>query len=219
VFLPGLGVDPREYRGGFNLLADDFRIVVPNLSFRGARALPQSIEDYLAFVTGLAEDLAPDAIWAGHSFGALLALLGPAPAIACAPSVPAEVALPRMFARAIRLQLREYLGFAGRAAIAYAARTTIEYLSTAALRPRSLFSITGALNAAPRERSPRCPDAVVYLSKRDELYRPEEYDAYFGAALSCRLQLIEVMDGHDWPITRPARVAERVHEAVSSLHT
>jgi len=217
VFLPGLGVDPREYGRGFELLAGEFQVIVPNLSFRGGRTLPRSINGYLSFVTALADDVAPDAIWAGHSFGALLAMLGSSPAIACAPSVPAEVALPRMFARAIRMQVREYLGFEGRTAIAYAARTMIEYVSTAALRPRSLFSITGALNSPPHERSPRCPNAVVYLSKRDELYRREEYSAYFGAALTSRFQLVEVTEGHDWPITHPERMAERIREAVSIL--
>jgi len=210
-------VDPREYRRGFERLASALTIIVPNLSFRRARALPHSIDGYLDFVTALADDLAPDAMWAGHSFGAMLAMLGKAPAIACAPSVPARVALPRMFGRAIRMQAREYLGFEGRSAIGYAARTMVEYVSTAAIRPRSLFPITAALNAAADTRPPRCPDAVVYLSKRDELYRRGEYEAYFETTGASGFLVVEVEDGHDWPITRPERVAARICSAARHL--
>lgn len=218
MFLPGLGVDPSEYRRGFELLSSEFRVVVPNLAFRGARTLPRSIDGYLAFVTALAADLAPDAIWSGHSFGALLAMLGPAPAIACAPSVPAEIALARNFGRAIRLQVREYLGLEGRAAIMYAARTMIDYVATAVLRPGYVFSITSELNAAPHDWRPRCPDAVVYLCKRDDLYRRADYDAYFAATPASRFRIVEVEEGHDWPVTHPEQVAQRIGSAIHALN-
>ncbi|MDX1395198.1 MAG: alpha/beta hydrolase [Gemmatimonadota bacterium] len=217
VFLPGLGCAPAEYRRGLETAARDFRIVVPDLSFRNRPRLPTSIDEYLAVVTSLTDRVAPGAPWAGHSFGGLLALIHPGPAVACAPSVPARIAFPRTVGRAVRLQLREYLGFEGRAAVPYALRTTRDYVTRAVLRPRGLFSITSALNVEPDRRPPRCERAVVYLSTEDALYRRREYEAYLRNGDRSRMVVRHVEEGHDWPITHGERLAERFDEALDLL--
>jgi len=217
VFLPGLGCAPAEYRRGLSLTARRHRIVVPDLSFRTGSALPTSIEQYLRVVSEICDQVAPAAPWAGHSFGGLLALLHPGAAIACAPSVPARNALPLTFGRAVRLQLREYVGLQGRTAVPYALRMARDYVSRALLRPKALFSITTALRDDPGARPVRARAGVVYLCRNDDLYRRHEYDAYFGPRAHPKLVIREVTEGHDWPVTHADRFAERITTAMDTL--
>ncbi len=219
VFLPGLGCAPEEYRRGLTEAARDRRIVVPDLSFRlrGRTTLPTSIDEYLRVVDAVCQQIAPRAPRAGHSFGGFLALLHPGPAIACAPSVPARIAFPRTLGRAVMMQLREYVGLEGRVAVPYALRTTRDYLVRAVLGPRALFSITGDLKDNPETRPARAESAVVYLCRKDGLYRRHEYDAYFGSPGHAAFEFREVEEGHDWPITHADRLAERIDSALEAL--
>ncbi len=216
VFLPGLGCPPAEYRPGIALAARTHRVVMLDLSFRSGHRLPRTVVDYYDLVADVCRQAAPGAAWCGHSFGAMLALMRPGPAIAFAPSVPARIAFIRTVGRAVKQQTREYLGFEGAAARTFAARILRDYLVTAIRRPRSLFPITNNLRATPATYPLRSSDAVVYLSHRDDLYRTQEYEAYFAGAES-RLDIRRVPEGHDWPITHPGVFAERVHEAMVAL--
>ncbi len=216
VFLLGLGIHPRHYRYGFERLAKRFRVVVPDLSFRTRLQLPSTPDEYLDLVTAIADELAPDAVWVGHSFGALLALMREGPAVALAPSVPAQVALPRMFGRAVRSQLREYFGFEGWFGVTYAAQVMVDYVGTAVTRPGTIFPSIASLNAPPEAFPPRAQNAVVYLCHRDEMYRAREYTAYLEARKE-GVEVITLRDSHDWPITRPERLETRVGEACDRL--
>lgn len=213
VFLPGLGCHPRYYRPGLERLSDRFRTVVPDLSFSTHGRLPADPAGYLAVVEELGRDLAPGAVWSGHSFGALLALLRPGPAIACAPSVPAGIPLWRTVFRAARLQLREYIGLEGRRGPGYASRIMLDYLSTAVGRPRALFPAVRSLERPVDELPIRTGRAVVYLCARDEMYRSSEYDRYFEIHGHEGVTIERLGDGHDWPILKPARFAERMTRA------
>jgi len=216
VFLPGLGCAPDEYWRGLDALSSELRVLAPDLSFRGLPTLPRSIEGYLDLVSRIAEELAPGAPWSGHSFGALLAMLHPGRAIACAPSVPADVALPRTIGRAVWKQTLQCLGFDGRRAVGFGWRTARDYLATAAARPKSLFSITADLKRPPAALPPRSRRAVVYLCRRDELYLPGEYEAWFDGTPQ-GFEIREVEEGHDWPVTHPERFAERMLQSYRAL--
>lgn len=218
VFLPGLGCHPKHYRRGFERLAGRVRIVSPDLSFRTHERLPTGPDEYYELVRALAGELAPGAVWAGHSFGALVALRHYGPAIACAPSVPAEVGLPRMFGRAVRQQVREYLGFEGWHGATYALSVMVDYVGTSLRRPRTIFPSIAALNAPASTFEVRSREAVVYLCEKDELYRPREYRAYFGEG-SARVRLKMIDDCHDWPITNPRGLEERITAALDELRT
>ncbi len=217
VFLGGLGVRPVYYRPGLELLSRRFRVWVPDLSFRTHRSLPSSPDEYLDLVGALARDMAPRATWVGHSFGGLLALMRRGPAIACAPSVPAEVPLSRMFGRAVWMQLREYAGLEGRIGVTYAGRIMVDYVRTAAFRPTLLFPAISALRSPPEAFPPVSREAIVYLCVKDDLYRDGEYRAYFDGPAGAGLEVVPLDDGHDWPITRPARLLDRVTEAFERL--
>lgn len=217
VFLPGLGCHPLYYRPGLAGLAERFRVLVPDLSFRTHRTLPESPEDYLALVSSLADELAPGAVWAGHSFGALVALLREGPAIACAPSVPAPISMGRYFGRAVWLQAREYLGLEGWIGVRYAPRIMVDYLATAALRPGTLFPSVASIRGEADLWRPVCRTGVVYLCERDELYRTCEYEAYFEGDAAPGLHIERLDDAHDWPITRPERFVRRMMEAYHRL--
>lgn len=217
VFLPGLGCHPRYYRAGFERLARRFRVVVPDLSFPTHSSLPEEPERYLELLGRVLDDIAPDAVWAGHSFGALVALLRPGPAIACAPSVPVEVPFARTFARAVWLQIREYVGLEGPIGVRYAGRIMVDYVSAALLRPRSLFPAVRSLKRPATDLPLRARRAVVYLCARDEMYRASEYGCYFERCGHGGVTVLEVEDGHDWPITRPGRFAERIESAWERL--
>ena len=216
VFLPGLGVPPDHYADGLCPLVERFTVIVPDLSFRRGRSLPASTTDYLDLLTAMTDDLAPDAVWAGHSFGALLALLSRRPAIACAPSVPVEAGVPRMFGRAVHQQAREYAGLEGWRGLRFAASIAVDYVGTAALRPGALFPVLQSLRVPPETFPPRSPRAVVYLSDRDELYREREYRRYFDGAHE-EIEEVRVPDCHDWPVLRPDLLATRLEKAFDRL--
>ena len=223
VFLPGLGVHPKYYRNAFERVSRDLRIVVPDLSFWTHRRLPGDPLAYLAVARGVAEKLAPDAVWAGHSFGGLLALMSDRPAIACAPSVPAPVGFPRMLGRAVRQQLREYVCLEGWSGFTYAPRIMVDYVRAGFLRPRSLYPGVRSLNAAATSFAIRSPRGVVYLSSPDEMYRAREYEAYLDANADAvrrnpsTIDVRPVPNCHDWPITEPAVLARRLREDVERL--
>lgn len=218
VFLTGLGCPPSEYRRGFEQLSRTHRLLVPDLSFRRRVSLPRDIETYLRVVRGVCDGLAPGAPWAGHSFGALLALLrSEGPAIACAPSVPAAVPFPVTVWRAARMQVREYLGLEGPGARAYAARILFHYVKTAVIRPRSLFPVTRALRTDPADWPVRSPRSVVFLCERDDLYRDAEYADYFAGDIPGQ-EIRRVPEGHDWPITHPDLLADRLAAALETVN-
>ena len=216
VFLPGLGCAPRDYRPGLEALSAELRIVVPDLSFRGLTPLPHVIDEYLTVVGAIASEMAPGAPWSGHSFGALLAMLHSGDAIALAPSIPADVSFPRTFGRALWKQTRQCVGFDGAGAIRFGWRIAADYVATAAIRPRSLFPILGDLKRTPADLPPRSRRTIVYLCRRDELYRQREYELWLETA-ERSLDVVEVPEGHDWPVTHPDAFAERILESVRTL--
>lgn len=218
VFLPGLGTHPRYYRQGLDRLARDFRVVMPDLSFRTHRTLPQNVSTYLALVEAVAGEYAPGAAWCGHSFGGLLALLSSRPAIACAPSVPIRVPFVVILGRAIRLQLTEYTGSEGRAGIGYAWRIMLDYVRAGIITPRALYPVVGDTIRGFHDSflpAPEC--AVVYLSRSDSLYRPEEYVGYLERLRTGRVRVEHLGVGHDWPVTQPDLVHRLVREAYAEL--
>lgn len=218
VFLPGLGAHPRYYRQGLEGLAEDFRVVMPDLSFRTHRTLPRDVPAYLALVEALAAEFAPGAPWCGHSFGGLLALLSPGPAIACAPSVPIRVPFLVILGRAIRLQLKEYAGGEGRAGMAYAWRIMLDYVRAGIVTPRALYPVVGDTTGGFDDSFlPAAECAVVFLSRVDCLYRPEEYERYLDRIGTGRVQVERLRAGHDWPVTHPDLVPRLVGEAYGRL--
>lgn len=216
VFLPGLGVHPRYYRPGLERLSSRVRIVVPDLSFRTHRNLPTDPLAYHALVRQIAAEMAPGAIWAGHSFGGLLALMNDGPAIACAPSVPARVGLVRMAGRAVRQQTREYLGLEGWDGAKYAGSILTDYLKMVATAPRVIFPSVLSLDATPDDYPIQTSRAVVYLPRRDQIYRPTELEAYLGADREA-FAIETVEDCHDWPVTNPEGFEQRIGSALEQL--
>ena len=218
VFLPGLGTHPRYYRQGMERLAHDFRVVMPDLSFRTHRALPQNVSTYLALVEAVAGEYAPDAAWCGHSFGGLLALLSSRPAIACAPCIPIRVPFVVILGRAIRLQLTEYTGSEGRAGIKYAGRIMLDYVRAGIVTPRVLYPVVAdTIRGFDDSFLPATECAVVYLSRSDSLYRPEEYAGYLEQLRTGRVRVEHLGAGHDWPVTQPDLVHRLVREAYAEL--
>jgi pimeloyl-ACP methyl ester carboxylesterase len=216
VFLTGLGIHPQHYWRGIHLLADRFRVVIPDLSFRSHRKLPSSPGDYLNLVTEVSRRFAPGAALVGHSFGALLALLHGGPAIACAPTIPTPVALPRMIGRAARQQLRAYLGLEGWYGCRYAAMVMTDYLRAAVTHPSIVFPIIQSLNQPSSAFQSQSQHAIVFQSSKDEFHRPEEYATYFGRNPT-GVRIIPVLEYHDWPINCPQRLMERVNFAFDEL--
>ncbi len=217
VFLPGLGVHPRYYRRGLDRLARSLTVMVPDLSFRSHRRLPATVEDYLDAVSTLEPRVPADAVWSGHSFGGLLAMLRPGPAIACAPSIPSRTPFPTVVARAAWLQLREYTGREGPHGMAYAGRILLDYLRAAILRPRSLFPVVAALHRSPEGFPVVATPCRVFLCERDEMYSRREYAGWLDRQRGAGIEVEYVRDGHDWPITRPRRFEERMTRAFEEL--
>ncbi len=218
VFLPGLGAHPRYYRTGLHGLSRDLTVITPDLSFRTHRTLPDRVSTYLALTEALAREYAPEAPWSGHSFGGLLALLSPRPAIACAPCVPIRTSLLVMFGRAVRLQLSEYAGSEGLAGARYAGKILLDYALTVLRAPRALFPIVNdTIRGFDDPFVPVSDRAVVYLSRSDSLYRPEEYVAYMDRFASGKARIEHLEVGHDWPINRPDLVQRLVMDAYSEL--
>ena len=215
LFLPGFGVHPLNYRAGVERLARHFTVFMPDLSFRTHAELPLQVARYLAFVDLLSELYAPQAPSTGHSFGGLLAMLGPRRAVALAPMIPIESGWPTKISRAILLQLREYAGLDGRRGVSWAFHICGEYVRTAALRPRSLFpSVTELLGGIHEEFLPTAPHSTLILARRDRLYLQSEYDAYLALSDSSRIETRYVSRGHDWPVTHPELVEREVLDAL-----
>lgn len=218
VFLPGLGSHPDYYRPGLERLACDFRVVMPDLSFRTHRSLPRDVIGYLALVEALASEYAPDAPWCGHSFGGLLALLTPRPAIACAPCVPVRVPFIVILARAVRLQLEEYTGGEGRSGVRFAWRIMRDYVRAGIVKPGALYPVVGdTIRGFDDSFAPAAECAVVFLSRVDCLYRPEEYEGYLQRIRTGRVRVERLQVGHDWPVTRPHLVPKLVKDAYADL--
>jgi len=215
LYLPGFGVHPRNYRAGVRRLAQHFTVFMPDLSFRTHRDLPESVATYRQFAEDFALRYAPDAPRTGHSFGGLLALLGDRPAVALAPMIPILAGWPRKVGRAALLQAREYVGLEGARGVGWAFHIFGEYVRTAALRPRCLFSaVSETLGRIPDEFLPTAPRSVVVLARKDRLYLQREYDAYLSRADPERVETRYVSRGHDWPITHPALVERELLAAL-----
>jgi len=215
LFLPGFGVHPLNYREGVERLSRHFTVFMPDLSFRTHRELPLQVSQYLAFVEFLSERYAPEAPRTGHSFGGLLALLGPRQAVALAPMVPIEAGWPTKIGRAILLQLREYAGLDGRRGVSWAFHIFGEYVRTAAFRPRCLFpSVSELLGEIRADFLPTAPHSTLVLARRDRLYLQSEYATYLSLSDANRIETRYVSQGHDWPVTHPELVE---HEVVKAL--
>ncbi len=219
LFLPGFGVHPLNYRAGVERLARHFTVFMPDLSFRTHSELPVQVARYLAFVELMSDRYAPEAPRTGHSFGGLLALLGPRRAVALAPMIPIPVGWPTKIGRAVLLQLREYVGLDGRRGVRWAFHIFGEYVRTAALRPHCLFpSVSETLGDIREEFLPTAPHSTLVLARRDRLYLQSEYDAYLSLSDSSRIETRYVSRGHDWPVTHPELVEREVLETLRVDH-
>jgi len=215
LFLPGYGVHPSYYEEGIRRLARHFTVVCPDLSFRSGVPLPERIVRYRSLLEEVAERYAPGAPRAGHSFGGLMALLGPDPAVALSPMIPIPRGWPTKVARALLLQLREYAGLDGWRGVVWATRIAGDYLRTAVRRPRSIFpAVSETLGDVIETFLPVAPRAVMILAKHDLLYLPAEYDRYLARAAADRIHVRSVPRGHDWPVTHPALLESELVEAL-----
>jgi len=215
LFLPGFGVHPLNYRAGVERLARHFTVFMPDLSFRTHAELPLHVARYLAFVELLSEQYAPEAPRTGHSFGGLLALLGPRQAVALAPMIPIEAGWPTKIGRAILLQLREYVGLDGHRGVRWAFHIFGEYVRTAVIRPHCLFpSVSELLGEIREEFIPTAPHSTLVLARHDRLYLQSEYEAYLCLSDASRIETRYVSPGHDWPVTHPELVEREVLEAL-----
>lgn len=214
IFIPGLGVHPGYYREGMTRLSRHFTVIVPDLSFRTHAALPGQVGRYRELLEALAERHAPHAFRAGHSYGGLLALLGSVPAIALSPLIPLTVGMGTKFGRAVRLQLREYLGFEGRRGAGWAWNILRDYLATAIRHPASLFpTVSETLHGIAHTFRPTAPRAHIVLAEFDRLYLPAEYETFL--ARSDRPAIVRrVPRGHGWPVTHPELLESEILEAV-----
>ena len=215
IFLPGLGVHPRYYREGMTRLGRHFTVFVPDLSFRTHADLPARIDGYRELSEALAGQYAPQAFRAGHSYGGFLALLGSVPAIALSPLIPLTVGLVRKMGRAVRLQLREYLGFEGRRGAGWAWNILRDYVSTAVRRPASLFpTVSETLHCIAHSFRPTAPKAHIVLAEFDQLYLPGEYEAFLAESERDEVVVRRVPRGHGWPVTHPELLEAEVLAAV-----
>ncbi len=219
IFLPGLGVHPRYYREGMSRLGRHFTVFVPDLSFRTHADLPARVDRYREFAEALAERHAPQAFRAGHSYGGFLALLGSVPAIALSPLIPLKVGMGRKFGRAVRLQLREYLGFEGRKGAGWAWSILRDYVGTAIRRPASLFpTVSETLHCIANSFRPTAPRAHIVLAEFDRLYLPEETETFVARSGRQAVVVRRVPRGHGWPVTHPELLESEVVAAVRATH-
>ena len=217
IFLPGLGVHPRYYREGLARLARQFTVFVPDLSFQTHDTLPEHADRYRELLEALADRYAPSACRVGHSYGGLLALLGSAPAVALSPLIPLDVGWTGKFGRAVRLQLREYLGLEGRRGAPWAWSIFRDYLGTAIRRPASLFpAVSETLHCLASAFRPTAPAAHIVVAEFDRLYRPDEYETFLARSLSTGIVVRRVPRGHAWPVTHPDLFEREVLHAVGS---
>ena len=215
IFLPGLGVHPGYYRDGMTRLGQHFTVFVPDLSFRTHADLPARVERYREFSEALAERHAPQAFRAGHSYGGFLALLGSVPAIALSPLIPLTVGWGNKFGRAVRLQLREYLGFEGRRGAGWAWGILRDYLGAAVMNPSSLFpTVAETLHCIAHTFRPTAPRAHIVLAEFDRLYLPAETETFLARSRRESVVVRRVPRGHGWPVTHPELLETEVLEAV-----
>lgn len=220
IFLPGLGVHPGYYRDGMARLGRHFTVIIPDLSFRTHADLPAEVERYREFTEALAERHAPGAFRAGHSYGGFLALLGSVPAIALSPLVPLRMGLPRKFGRAVRLQLREYLGFEGRGGAGWAWGILRDYAGTAIRSPASLFpAVKETLQGIANTFRPTAPKAHVVLAEFDRLYLPAETEKFLARSGKAALVVRRVRRGHGWPVTHPELLEAEVLESIQATQS
>lgn len=217
LFLPGLGVHPDYYGDGLDRLARSFSVIAPDLSFRTHATLPEQVERYRQLAEELAQRYAPGAARAGHSFGGLLALLGSVPAVALSPLIPLAVGWRHKIGRAVRLQLREYLGFEGRRGARWAWNILRDYARTAARSPASLFpAVSETLHGLACSLRPTAPIAHVVVAEFDRLYRPGETESFLESVRCEQLVVRRLACGHCWPVTHPVLLEREVTEAVRS---
>lgn len=215
IFLPGLGVHPKYYREGMTRLGRHFTVFVPDLSFRTHSDLPDRVEAYREFAEALAERYAPQAFRAGHSYGGFLALLGSVPAIALSPLIPLTVGWGSNVGRAVRLQLREYLGLEGRRGAGWAWNIFRDYVGTAIRRPASLFpTVSETLHCIAHSFRPTAPRAHIVLAEYDQLYLPREYETFLAESKRNEVVVRRVPRGHGWPVTHPELLESEVLAAV-----
>jgi len=123
-----------------------------------------------------------------------------------------------MFGRAVRLQLSEYGGSDGLAGARYAGQILLDYALTVVRAPRALFPIVNdTIRGFDDLLLPHSERAVVYLSRSDSLYRPEEYVAYLDRLAPEKVRIEHLEVGHDWPIHRPDLVQQLVMDAYSQF--
>lgn len=217
IFLPGLGVHPRYYGEGLARLGRHFTVFVPDLSFRTHSELPAGVDTYREVAEAFAERYAPQAFRAGHSYGGFLALLGSGPAIALSPLIPLTVGWASKVGRAVRLQLREYLGLEGRRGAGWAWSIMRDYAGAALRRPASLFpTVSETLHCLAHSFRPTAPKAHIVLADFDQLYLPGEYERFLAHSGPNELVVRRVPRGHGWPVTHPGLLEDEVLAAVRS---
>lgn len=215
IFIPGLGVHPRYYGEGMRRLGRHYTVFVPDLSFRTHADLPARVDRYRELLEALANRYAPSAFRAGHSYGGFLALLGSVPAIALSPLIPLSVGWGSKVGRAVRLQLREYLGFEGRRGAGWAWNILRDYLGTALRSPASLFpTVSETLHCIAHTFKPTAPRAHIVLAEYDHLYLPGEYETYLARSERPAVVVRRVPRGHGWPVTHPELLEAEVLEAM-----
>ncbi len=217
VFLPGLGVHPAYYSDGLDRLARHFSVFAPDLSFRTHAALPEQVERYRQLAEDLAQRYAPGAARVGHSFGGFLALLGSVPAIALSPLIPLAGGWRQKVGRAVRLQLREYLGLEGHRGARWAWNIFRDYLRAAARSPACLFpTVSETLHCIAHSFRPTAPTAHVIVAEFDRLYLPGATEIFLRGLRRERLVVKRLACGHGWPVTHPALLEREVVVAVRS---
>lgn len=220
LFLPGMGVHPRHYETGLDLLATHFTVVTPDLSFASNRRLPADYDGYLDCIDAIAHRFAPGAPRAGHSLGGTLALQGAGPAVALSPLIPLPLGWVRQVWRAVRLQLREYAGIEGARGVKWALAMMANYVGMALTAPGKLFPALACTHgASPEEFRPRSSSTRLVLGEFDHLYRSEEYGHFVETAGLPADAVRWLPLGHDWPVTRPDLMEREVVAALADAPT
>lgn len=215
LFLPGMGVHPRHYAPGLDLLARHFTVVTPDLSFGSNRSLPPDYAGYRCCVEAVAARFAPGAPRAGHSLGGLLALQGDGPAVALSPLVPLPLGWFGQIWRAVRLQLREYAGIEGPRGVRWALAMLANYVGMALTAPEKLVPALACTHSEfTDDFRPSAPSVRLVLGRFDHLYRRSEYGRFVEQAGLGPDAVRWLPHGHDWPVTRPALMEAEVRAAL-----
>lgn len=218
LFLPGMGVHPRHYAAGLDLLSRHFTVLTPDLSFGSHSRLPPDYAGYVACVDAVAARLAPEAPRVGHSLGGLLALQGDRPAVALSPLIPLPLGWAGQVWRAVRLQLRELAGLEGARGMRWALAMLANYAVMALTAPGKLFpALSCTHTGSAAEFHPTAPAVRLVLGRFDHLYRHAEYRRFVEDVGVPHGAVRWLPHGHDWPVTRPdlleAEVLAGVREA------